>query len=264
MERQRSPSYPSLSLPQAIDMVEKLHKSNRTSMISRETAAKDMGYSGITGRSLTVIAALAQYGLIERAGKGNIKVSRRAVDILHAVDEADRVEAIQEAAFSPKLFMQLHERFPEGVPSQNALRSYLIQQEFADVAIGPAITAFLETNVYAENAKNSGMYGELANMVQDSPEHPQEPLTRVLPVSVAPVVVAAQAFANPGPSDLNQINMDIRGDKVMITGLFDVKGLEILEKKIAALKVLLTVYTDANATMDDDDDSRITGINGLN
>jgi len=104
MERQRSPSYPSLSLPQAIDMAEKLHKANRTSVISRETAAKDMGYAGLTGRSLTVLAALAQFGLVERAGKGDIKVSRRAVDILHSVDEADKAEAIQEAAFAPALF----------------------------------------------------------------------------------------------------------------------------------------------------------------
>ena len=83
MIRSRSPQYPSLSLPQSIDMVVKLHKANRTSVITRETAAKDMGYSGLTGRSLTVIAALAQFGLVEKAGKGDIKVSRRAVDILH-------------------------------------------------------------------------------------------------------------------------------------------------------------------------------------
>src|SRR5579863_4227624 len=159
MERQRSPSYPSLSLPQAIEMIEKLHKSNRTSVISRETAAKDMGYAGLTGRSLTVLAALAQYGLIERTGKGDIKVSRRAVDILHSIDNADRAEAIREAAFAPKLFMQLHERFPEGVPSHNALRSYLIKQEFADVAIGHAITAFLETNAFVENTKESESHG---------------------------------------------------------------------------------------------------------
>jgi len=163
--RSRSPQYPSLSLPQAIEMVEKLHKANRTSIISRETAAKDMGYAGLTGRSLTVIAALAQFGLIERAGKGDIKVTRRAVDILHSIDAADKAEAILDAAFAPNLFQQLHDRFPEGVPSHNALRSYLIKQEFSDVAIGPAITAFLETNAFAENAKESPVCVSIHNAI---------------------------------------------------------------------------------------------------
>lgn len=240
MERQRSPSYPSLSLPQAIDMVEKLHKSNRTSVISRETAAKDMGYAGLTGRSLTVIAALAQYGLVDRAGKGDIKVSRRAVDILHSVDEADRAEAIREAAFAPKLFMQLHERFPEGVPSQNALRSYLIQQEFADVAIGPAIAAFLETNAFTENAKERESHGDAADAVPNSvraneSETIMHPQPNPQPLNPVPVPAFA-AFPSP---DLNKINMDIRGDQVLISGLLDLKGLRLLKRKIEGLQTLL-------------------------
>jgi len=260
MSRSRSPQYPSLSLPQAIDMVAKLHKANRTSVITRETAAKDMGYAGLTGRSLTVIAALAQFGLIEKAGKGDIKVTRRTVDILHAVDEADRAEAIQEAAFAPNLFQQLHERFPEGVPSQNALRSYLIQQEFGDVAIGPAISAFLDTIAFAEKANESGRTGSPAHEAPESPEQPQEtPMPPQLPDPTPRVVPPASAFGHQITHDLNQINMDIRGDKVMISGLLDTKGLALLEKKIAALKVLLGVYTEANDT--DYENSPITGIN---
>lgn len=250
MERQRSPSYPSLSLPQAIDMVGKLHKSNRTSVISRETAAKDMGYTGLTGRSLTVIAALSQYGLIDRAGKGDIKVSRRAVDILHAVDDADRAEAIQDAAFAPKLFQQLHERFPEGVPSHNALRSYLIQQEFADVAIGPAITAFLETNTFAENAKDGGNYGALANDPPESSEQPQVTPNQAQPLALAsPVIAAAIGYANTGGSDLNRINMDIRGDQVFINCLLDVRGLRQLKKRIESLEALLSPMEDEFAAL---------------
>jgi hypothetical protein len=236
MERQRSPSYPSLSLPQAIDMVDKLHKANRTSTISRETAAKDMGYAGLTGRSLTVIAALVQFGLIERAGKGDIKVSRRAVDILHSVDDADRADAIQEAAFAPALFKQLHERFPEGVPSQNALRSYLIQREFGDVALGPAISAFLETIAYAENAKESESHGVGGEEPPESLLQPQETPMHVQPSTPAP---APGVLASAVLTELNKINMDIRGDQVLISGLLDLKGLELLEKKIAGLKTLL-------------------------
>jgi hypothetical protein len=264
MERQRSPSYPSLSLPQTIDMVEKLHKANRTSIVSRETAAKDMGYAGLTGRSLTVIASLAQFGLIEKAGKGDIKVSRRAVDILHSVEDKDRLEAIEEAAYAPNLFKQLHERFPEGVPSQNALRSYLIQQDFGDVAIGSAITAFLETNSFVENAKESGSYGNEVEEAAESPA-PLKPDNTLMPdsaTSLAPAAPPSISLGSPAVVGLNKINMDIRGDQVLISGLLDAKGLGILEKKIAALKLLLAVYTEPNDTgNDEDEDSPMTGIN---
>lgn len=249
MSRSRSPQYPSLSLPQAVEMVAKLHKANRTSVISRETAAKDMGYAGLTGRSLTVIAALAQFGLIEKAGKGDIKVTRRAVDILHSVEQADRDEAVREAAMAPTLFQQLVERFPEGVPSHNALRSYLIQQEFGDVAIGPAITAFLETIAFAEKAKESGRTGESDENREGgdtSSNVPEVPVTQVhtpaTPAYILPAAIVADAL-------LNKITMNIDGDRVMVSGLLDLKGLRALKKKIEGLEALL-------APDEDDDDAR--------
>ncbi|TPG14654.1 hypothetical protein EAH87_16155 [Sphingomonas koreensis] len=38
---------------------------------------------------------------------------------------------------------------------------------------------------------------------------------------------------------LKKINMDIQGDRVMVSGLLDLKGLKALEKKIVGLKALL-------------------------
>ncbi len=253
MERQRSPSYPSLSLPQAIEMVEKLHKANRTSVISRETAAKDMGYAGLTGRSLSVLASLSQFGLIDKAGKGDIKVSRRTVDILHSVEDADRAEAIQEAAYAPNLFQQLHERFPEGVPSHNALRSYLIQQDFGDKAIGPAITAFLETNAFVEEAKESQNYGEVSSAAAESAvslrpddsthqHHATQPATYIgRAPSVSPKIVEAVGKATVSRQLIpNEVYLEFRGSReVHVEGLLDYNGILELEEKIAAVKMLL-------------------------
>ena len=75
-----------------------------------------------------------------------------------------------------------------------------------------------------------------------------QPATVIDPPRAAP-----PAAKPPAPSGLNQINMDIRGDQVLVSGLLDMKGLSLLEKKIQALKVLLTVYTDPNDTGDEDD-----------
>lgn len=160
MTRMRSPGYPGIPLNQAIDLVRQIHNKSRTNVIDRESAAKDMGYSGLTGRSLMLLAALAQFNLVGKAGKGDLRVTQTAVDILHGIDPKDKLKALQDAGHAPRLFRELFERFPEGIPSENAIRSYLIQQGFADVAIGPAIKSFLETNRFLENAGVIESHGE--------------------------------------------------------------------------------------------------------
>ncbi len=49
--------------------------------------------------------------------------------------------------------------------------------------------------------------------------------------------------------------MNIQGDKVRISGLLNLKGLDALEKKIAALRVLLEVHEEANDTGNSNDET---------
>jgi hypothetical protein len=107
-----------------------------------------------------LLAALAQFDLVGRAGKGDLKVTPTAVSILHGISPQEKLEALRRAGHSPRLFRQLYERFPDGIPSENVIRSYLIQQGFADVAIGPAIKSFMETNRFLEDAGVSESHGE--------------------------------------------------------------------------------------------------------
>lgn len=144
-KRIRSPNYPSLPLDEAIDVVRKLHSFNRTNVLDRAAAAKDIGYTGLTGRSAKVLATLSQYGLLDKAGKAGVRVSPLGVKLLHPRNEGEFRESMAEAAFLPSLFAELREQFPDGVPSENALRSYLMRVGFANVAVGPAISSFLET-----------------------------------------------------------------------------------------------------------------------
>lgn len=70
--------------------------------------------------------------------------------------------------------------------------------------------------------------------------------TQTTPAIAVATPVAIAAFANPAPGDLNKINMDIRGDQVLLSGLLDIKGLRLLKKRIESLEMLL-------APIDDDD-----------
>jgi hypothetical protein len=104
-----------------------------------------MGYTGISGRSAKVLSDLAHFGLLEKAGSGSVRVTRRAVEILYPASEDAYVEALHEAAGSPSLFAELNAQFSDGLPSENALRSYLMRNSFASTAIGPVIKSYMET-----------------------------------------------------------------------------------------------------------------------
>ncbi len=240
MARMRSPSYPSVSLKQAIELVSKIHRQNRTNVLPREVAADAMGYSGLTGRSLSVLSALLQFGLITKAGKGDVRVSQTAVDILHGIDQNERNAALLKAGFAPQLFRDIHERFPDGIPSENAIRSFLIKQEFHDVAIGPAINAFMETYHALADIRESESHSIHSITSEEPPEIASPTQMQEIQVtsdSLGPTPVSHAAV--PVDAVLNKINMNIMGDRVHVEALLDRNGLLALEKKIVGLKALL-------------------------
>lgn len=254
MARQRSPSYPAISITQAIEFIGKIHKSCRSNVIDRETAARELGYSGLTGRSMKVLADLVQFNLLEKTGKGDVKVTQLAVDILHGIDPADRQQAMLEAALAPQLFKDIHDRFPDGIPSENAIKSYLIQQDFMDVAIGPAISAFMSTYRAVEHIRESESHGGGG---EEAPEsvHANEPKEQI--VSTAPQIVpqhATPVLAASGDmpailsalakADLNDIGMSIVGGRIAVAGMLDLKGLRALKRKIIGMEALLAVDED--------------------
>lgn len=168
MSRIRSPGYPSLSLGDAIELARKLYEANRTNIVDREAVAKDMGYTGMTGRSAKVLADLAHFGLLEKAGKGGVRVTRRAVEIMYGASEADRQRAIRESASMPTLFDELNTHFSDGAPSDNALRAYLMRNGFASVAIPPVMKAYLETYRYVQEAGATESHGDEAGSLAES------------------------------------------------------------------------------------------------
>ena len=154
----RSPSYPGMSLRQAVVLADKLFNSNRTNPVDREAAAKDMGFAGLTGSSTKAMADLTHFGLIEKAGKGGIRITPRAVQILHG-EANERSSALHEAASSPTLFSNLRAHFADGIPSANALKSYLLRQNFVDAAIPMAMNSYLETSRYLQEATVNESHG---------------------------------------------------------------------------------------------------------
>jgi hypothetical protein len=157
MAKMRSPNFPAVPLGQAIDLVGKIHREDRTNAIDKDVAAKHMGYTGLTGRTLKLLGALSQFGLIEKVAKGQIRVSKTAVSILHWADEAERREAIAKAGTAPVLFRRIRDSFED--PSDRTITSYLVKEGFTDTAIPAVLKSYKETNRFLADAGVSESYG---------------------------------------------------------------------------------------------------------
>lgn len=155
----RSPSYPNTPLGEAVSQVAKIEKLYRQSPVDREVAAKLIGYSGLSGPAAKALAALASYGLVERAGKGEMRVTSRARAILHPDNLAERRTSLLAAAFEPTLFQELRARWPDMIPPEDGIMTYLHRQGFNQSAIRPAMKAYRDTLLFIEQEGASDSHG---------------------------------------------------------------------------------------------------------
>jgi hypothetical protein len=150
MARVRSPRYPSMSLEDAVEHGRTIFEKDRRHPIAREVAAGHIGYKSLNGAADSALSTLMQYGVLEKVAKGEVRVSQLVVDILFPDNPEQRAEAIRIVASNPPLFKALDDRFPEAIPSNETLRSYLTRENFNTRAIGPIVTAYTKTRAFVE------------------------------------------------------------------------------------------------------------------
>ncbi|MGH9385439.1 MAG: hypothetical protein ACRD2N_14250 [Vicinamibacterales bacterium] len=141
--KMRSPNYPAIGLGQAVLAAKKLWDKERRTPISHETAAKALGYGSLSGPARVAIAALRQYGLVDKPDAGHVRLSDRAVRIAHGTP-VEQEQALSEAAGAPRLFRELWTTHKDG--SDDAIRSYLItKKEFSDEGAHKALKSWRDT-----------------------------------------------------------------------------------------------------------------------
>ncbi len=180
-KRVRSPNYPSLSLPEALEKVKLVYDRQHTHGAPREVVVKSMGYNGINGASATAISALHKYGLLE--GRGDeVRVSDRAMRYLNPMSAEERAEAIRDAAYEPTLFRELSEKFPGRLPNEDVLRSYLIRNGFSPSAVSGLILSYRQTIELVEGS--GGAYDSASPVAETGspmqPQHQSQPVAAPL------------------------------------------------------------------------------------
>ncbi len=213
-KRTRSPNYPAFSLPDAIQRVTQLYSTLHTHSGTREDIAKGMGYNSLNGASATAISALHKYGLLEKVGD-EIKVSERALKILHPHDEAEKQAAIREAAMDPPLFAELAEKFPGKLPTDDLLRNYLIRNGFAPAAVSSVVLSYRETSLFAD--EQGGPYDSGVTSPVRGPDMvdiPRNTATGPLPQSFVP-----SSQPNVNQREIGRYNFEGGGFVSIVTGV---------------------------------------------
>lgn len=173
MARMRSPNYPSIPLPQAIDLIKKIFSRDRTNVIDKDVAAGHMDYTSLNGRTLKLLGALSQYDLLDKVGKGKVRVSATAVSILHGEPE-EKSQALLSAASSPPLFKRIRDNYDS--PSDATITSFLMREGFTDAAVGPVLKSYSDTNAFLAangvskshgNAEEEGSDSDLEDATQE-------------------------------------------------------------------------------------------------
>jgi hypothetical protein len=118
-----------MSLGEAIERASALYKREGRAKVDATSAVAAWGYSSLNGASLRVLSALRQYGLLEGSNE-DIRLSEHALTLLlEPQTSVDYATALRAAVTAPTLYQAILAEYPDGLPSDAAMVSYLVRKQ---------------------------------------------------------------------------------------------------------------------------------------
>lgn len=152
-KKERSPSYPFISLPRAIERAQQFNDVHRRSPARVATVADTWRYAPSSSGLLQTLSALRAYGLLEDTGKGQdrkVQLTDLAQRILHDARPGAKEAAIKEAALRPRLFAEYAEKWlPVRPGDSHCLSELRLDRGFTDAASKVFLRSFDETFSFA-------------------------------------------------------------------------------------------------------------------
>jgi hypothetical protein len=261
--RFRSPPYPSISLPKAIERAEEIFSNAQHHSVGINALASAWQLSPQSGGVLKTAAALIHYGLVTDSGTGNgrkFQLTEAARRIVQDNDPSSekRVKAIQGAALTPMIHREIWERFGSAEKiSDSVLKNHLILDRaeegnapYSESAALEVIQNFREavrfsnltvkdnsgTISVAKSQQNDGIDDNQPNKLAETfPQHPA--------VTGRHTDSGDTAFGVLSPPTSLGRETDIKvmldGDIVRVNAVVDARGIKKLIKVLSANLALL-------------------------
>lgn len=243
-KKERSPSYPFISLKKAVERVEALYANHKSQAARLVAVAPTWGYGVKSSGLLQTVATLKQFGLIEDLGSGEdrkIQISDLGRRIIADTRPGAREKALKEAAASPKLIAEyLPQWLPERPTDAHCISELHLDRGFTSDAARTFLRIFDETVAFAELADGDVDHEEAADAepAQAKPvENPFEDKNSVM----------RDMFARPGPKPFSErVEITTKGKTVAGTfTLLSSKEVGTLIKMLEANRAMLETLEEA-------------------
>ena len=193
----RGPSYPALTLEDAVGKAHKFWDAARRGAAPTGAVAKHWGYSDTSSSGKMAVSALLQFGLLEDQGSRDgrtVKLTARGLDIvLDQPDSERRLAALQEAARAPKMYADIMARWPpHELPLDSILRYHLMREKaFNASSVDGFIKDFRASIVFAKLDKPPKIESEAEPLGAAKPESETLETANTLPIATADQHLAA-------------------------------------------------------------------------
>jgi hypothetical protein len=158
-KRHRSPSYPALTLTEALERARTFYAKEGKHSAPIRVAVSHWGYSPKSSGGTATIAALKAWGFMLDEGAGEqrtVRLSEEALKILRdeRTESAERDALMSGAAERPKVIKNLLAQYPGGDVSDENLRHYLIMQEYNPNSVNDIVKVFHDAKAYLAPEKD--------------------------------------------------------------------------------------------------------------
>jgi hypothetical protein len=252
--RFRSPPYPAFNLSKAIERAAALYPKSLHHHVAITVLASAWDYAEKSSGLFAAVAALKQFNLLADEGSGDKRRFRLTESAIRIVRDQDpnsvkRNEAIKAAALAPKIHLELWEKYgPDGLTAgmDTALKGYLTLDRsddgaapFSDSAAEDVLAEYRQTMEFggfnktfdkAESANEETGHRAETQQTQMQEDERQKP---------ASADVKGQTDTK-SPVILNDIRVEFSNGRVNINAILDLRGIEVLESKLAAFKIILS------------------------
>jgi hypothetical protein len=156
-KRQRSPAYPFINLETALKRAREFYSQETRGAAYLKVAAKHWGYEEKSSGGLQTAAALIGFGLMRDEGTGDkrkLQLTPSALRILldSRNESLERVEAIKQAALTPKIHAELWKRFGPTTSNEQLRHTLILDWEppFNENTVDGFIKEYRDTIAFAK------------------------------------------------------------------------------------------------------------------
>jgi len=215
LKRNRSPNYPGVPLPDAVQRALKLYEKTTGQEVNSEIAAKACGFKGLSGPTRQLLSAMSKYGLVSsKRGKVSTTSRTRVLKYKGAESREGKAE-LQSAILEAPLFSDLWEK--RRAPDEQLVFD-LVELGFSDAGAKRAVQCFRESvdfadlgddDSHSEPIEESGeVEGRGQPLEQGSPVMRSAPLPRQNAFSwpLSADLTVTVSFSNrPAPDDVDAL-----------------------------------------------------------